>query len=313
MKNYYRWFGQALMAVSLSYFIWFLIDNAESLSVVNWSSGMCLSLTGATAIYTIVLLLGACSWSIFLYGTGESVQFEDSFKIFLISQFAKYIPGNVAQYLGRIALARKYEINISQVISATVLESGWVILAGVFVVMISFLFNGDVLFQNTDTLPSFWQLGLLAGGGLGLSLLVVWVINHCRAILSKKDAGNGESAVPSIMIFVVCFLLYLLIFSFLGLSVYILLEGAFQSSHGSYWTTTSMFCLAWLAGFLTPGAPAGLGIREALLISFLTPIHGAGVALGVTLLMRIVTTLGDGLVFLGALFAVRKDHVESSV
>lgn len=301
------------MAVSLSYFIWFLIDNAESLSVVNWGSRMCLSLTGATAIYTVVLLLGACSWSIFLYGTGESVQFEDSFKIFLISQFAKYIPGNVAQYLGRIALARKYEINISQVISATVLESGWVILAGVFVVMISFLFNGDVLFQNTDTLPSFWQLGLLAGGGVGLSLLVVWAINHCRAILSNKGAGNGESAVPSIKIFVVCFLSYLLIFSLLGLSVHILLEGAFQSSHGSYWTTTSMFSLAWLAGFLTPGAPAGLGIREALLISFLTPTHGAGVALGVTLLIRIVTTLGDGLVFLGALLAVRKDHVESSV
>ena len=312
MKHFYRRFGQALIAVSAVYFIWFLIDNAESLHILNWDVRTCMSLTCATAIYSIVLLLGACTWSIFLHGSGPSFRLADAFKVFFISQFAKYVPGNVAHHLGRIALAREHELRIPQVVLTTVLESGWVIFAGAFIILVSFLSHGFIFSQETAQLPHIWKLGLLVGCGLILPLLGVWFLTHWGPPLLKKITGYEEFVVPSILIFLICFVLYLLAFLLLGLAVYVLLEGAFQSSNASYWRTTSIFCLAWVAGFITPGAPAGLGIREALLISLLTPIHGAGIALGATILLRLVTTLGDGMAFAAALFARRKGQRELS-
>ncbi len=50
---------------------------------------------------------------------------------------------------------------------------------------------------------------------------------------------------------------------------------------------------AWTLGFVTPGAPSGLGVREALLVSMLSPTVGAPNATGLALCFRAVTTLGD--------------------
>ena len=50
-----------------------------------------------------------------------------------------------------------------------------------------------------------------------------------------------------------------------------------------------------------PGAPGGLGVREAVLLAAFGPIYGSGVAVGLTLCLRLVTTLGDAALFVGGL------------
>ena len=53
-------------------------------------------------------------------------------------------------------------------------------------------------------------------------------------------------------------------------------------------------------GFVVPGAAAGVGVREAVLVLILEQHLGADAALLVALALRVVTTLGD-LLFFGAL------------
>lgn len=56
------------------------------------------------------------------------------------------------------------------------------------------------------------------------------------------------------------------------------------------------FMLAWLAGFLVPVAPGGVGVREAALFALAGSTGGEGAAvMTVALLVRLVTTAGDGL------------------
>ena len=50
---------------------------------------------------------------------------------------------------------------------------------------------------------------------------------------------------------------------------------------------------AWLAGFIIPGAPGGIGVREAVLIFFVTPIIGEPQSIAVAIALRFVTLLGD--------------------
>ena len=68
---------------------------------------------------------------------------------------------------------------------------------------------------------------------------------------------------------------------------------------------TTIFAWSWIAGYITPGAPAGLGVREVVLVSALTPVYGASVAVGLTLSLRVVTTIGDMMTFVISMLLFR--------
>jgi hypothetical protein len=61
--------------------------------------------------------------------------------------------------------------------------------------------------------------------------------------------------------------------------------------------TSCYFIIAWLIGFATPGSPAGLGVREAVLITLLDSPSIEDTLLVAVLISRIVTVLGDMLFF----------------
>jgi hypothetical protein len=54
-----------------------------------------------------------------------------------------------------------------------------------------------------------------------------------------------------------------------------------------------VFCFSWAVGFLTPGAPSGIGVREAVIVLLLGGISGAAQAAMIALLLRLTTVLGD--------------------
>ena len=64
------------------------------------------------------------------------------------------------------------------------------------------------------------------------------------------------------------------------------------------------YALAWAIGFVVPGAPGGLGVREAMLLTFLSGAVEDKSVLIAAILFRVATTLGDALFFLIA----RKKH-----
>ena len=60
----------------------------------------------------------------------------------------------------------------------------------------------------------------------------------------------------------------------------------------------AVFSLSWIAGFIIPGAPGGLGVREFMILLMLGPGYGETPALSAALLLRIITAGGDVLSFL---------------
>jgi uncharacterized membrane protein YbhN (UPF0104 family) len=83
----------------------------------------------------------------------------------------------------------------------------------------------------------------------------------------------------------------------MGIASDLLVRGLFGVKESRIFLLTGTFAVAWVAGFLTPGAPAGLGVREAILLEVLGPIYGPGVAVGLAVFLRAATTLADGLTF----------------
>ena len=92
-------------------------------------------------------------------------------------------------------------------------------------------------------------------------------------------------------------LIYALAFLITGAIIGLLLRAFYNVETANLLFHTGLFSLAWLVGFVTPGAPAGLGIRDAILVTGLSAVYGAGIAIGLTILLRIITIAGDGLSF----------------
>jgi len=66
--------------------------------------------------------------------------------------------------------------------------------------------------------------------------------------------------------------------------------------------------LGWLVGYATPGAPGGLGSREAVITLMLSSVAEPQAAILVALVFRLVTTLGELACFaVGALALPRKN------
>jgi uncharacterized membrane protein YbhN (UPF0104 family) len=65
----------------------------------------------------------------------------------------------------------------------------------------------------------------------------------------------------------------------------------------------SAYPIAWLAGFLLPGAPAGLGVREAALLTLLDHSVSSGSLPAAIIFHRLITAAIDGLVAIVAYFA----------
>jgi hypothetical protein len=62
-------------------------------------------------------------------------------------------------------------------------------------------------------------------------------------------------------------------------------------------TLTGLYILSWLIGFLTPGAPSGLGIREVLLLMFLGGLVNEDLLLSAVVIHRAIQVTSDILAF----------------
>ena len=306
MKGNYRWIGLGLGVVALIYFINRAAANISALPPVHWDLNGYAGFVGAIVLNTVVILLGGYAWSLLLRASGESVANREVLIIFTLAQFAKYIPGNIAHHAGRIALAKSRGFALPRVVLTMSLEVGWSIVAACTLVTVLLPLIGQKMFETSQALPSVFQLVLAIIAGITLPIIGGWVIFRWRPGPLRMLFGEAELITPGIRPLLFCLLIYMLAFFLMGLASDLLSRGLFGVTESYICLLTGAFAVAWIAGFITPGAPAGLGVREAMLLGILTPVYGPGIAAGIAIALRAVTTLADGLTFVAAVIAKRK-------
>lgn len=305
MRKVFKLSGALLTAVAVIYFLTFAIRHVESLPELEWNWKVIASIGISTLIYSSVMLIGGYGWYLLLRSVKEPVGLAVALVIFSLAQFAKYIPGNVGHHIGRVALAKSYGLNVARVILTMFIESGWVIVSGAMVALVSIFVSGQSILTFIPHAPPVWQVALAAVTAVFLPLLGIWVIKRWLGTTSKKLLGIDEVIIPKAATLIRCSLLYILTFIIVGAIMNILAMTFFKAPESHILFLTGLFSVAWISGFIVPGAPAGLGIREVILVTGLTPVYGSGVAVSLSVALRVVTTSGDGLAFAAALIAQR--------
>jgi hypothetical protein len=213
--------------------------------------------------------------------------------VFGLSQAAKYLPGNVAQYLGRAVLGRADGLRWPALLASFALEAISYTVAGVSLGL------GLTALVGTGAPSTSWP------GGAGFVLFLTCLLAAVAAALMPRGGTTGwlarrlgatELRPPGGRVSALCLALSWAAFLLSGLALTVVAHEVFGLPWAAFWRLTLWSSTAWLAGFLTPGAPAGLGVREALLARGLHPLCGSSEAITLALALRVAATVADGAV-----------------
>ena len=80
---------------------------------------------------------------------------------------------------------------------------------------------------------------------------------------------------------------------FNGLMTYVLMRQLSGDSRGTLLVSVGGYALAWVVGFVAVFAPAGAGVREAIMVAVLSTHTTADVALTVALVTRALGVVSD--------------------
>ena len=305
MNRAFRAAGIAITLIATGFFVAYVVRNADELPAYRWSTGSVASLIGASFVYFGVTVIAGLAWHLLLAGSGGSPGIGTSFTIVSLSQIAKYLPGNVGHHMGRIALSTARGLPVPRVLLTMAVEAGWLILASALLGFSWLIFADDRTVVTTILAPQGWIIIVFGIAAVIAPFAAGRIFPRVLPRFYKSEEGFEEARLPDFTTLVAVLALYGVSFLIVGGIIGLLLRAFYGLDGGNLLFNTGLFSLAWIAGFLTPGAPAGLGIREAILVAALGATYGAGIAVGLTLLLRMVTLGGDGLAFAVGAFARR--------
>ena len=298
-----RYTGIILAFLAGIYFIYFVNLHISSLPKLNWGLQSIVVVIVTLVHYSLGVLLGGSVWYLLLQGYCINVKWQLAQKIFGQAQFGKYLPGNIGHHVGRVLLASSYGVPLQITIQTMLIETVWGATIGAGIALFASLYivvpaSISVISATGATEILFFLVVLSL-----LPFLVLKIITAYMPSFAVKLTGGVKLRLPRFGMLLQIIALYLLSFLIIGVVLDFHARYLFNYSDSRVFLLTGIYSCAWIAGYLTPGAPAGLGVREAILITALTPLYGTGISIGLTVSLRMVSTLGDGLVFFIALIS----------
>nr|WP_167507618.1 hypothetical protein [Rahnella aquatilis] len=218
--------------------------------------------------YGMINLLLAVAWKNILLHFDISVKKKWAIKTYGISQLAKYIPGNIFHIAGRQAIAMASGYPSKGVLKSSLYELILIAIAGATSIFLII----PIVF------PSIPQIV----GIIITALSIITTFTVIKLLLSRAMSY--------------AFLLQLLFLSISSIIfTFILTEISFKDriQFSYYVYIFGAYTIAWLAGLVTPGAPAGVGIRELVIVFCLQSIIPESELLLAVVLGRFVTVIGD--------------------
>lgn len=242
----------------------------------------------AAAAYALSLVTTCLAWPAVLAGLGASLPLRPALGIGLVAQSGKYLPGNVAHYVGRAALASRHSITIAHSGASTAVEFGSALAAAGLVAGSMVAIDPGLAGPLARRLA---QAGVTGGYAACVAAAVILVALAC-----VHRCGGGRL---SPRLWLRPLLLLMASFVLAGLSFFAVAEGVSGGAAGlGPAAAIAVYAVAWSAGFLVPGAPAGLGVREAVLVAFLGGVLGPASAILCAVLHRLISAIVDGLMAL---------------
>jgi hypothetical protein len=279
-----RWVRLAFLALSLGFMA--LVMRAYWREAIGFRPAfrpgwLALSLAGLLP----ALAFEAGLWRTLLASLGHRLPIRRSAGMWFVSGLARYIPGNVWQFLGMMELGATSGVPRGATLTSVALHQVFCNLAGLLV--------GAPLLADAFGLSPGGRVAvgaaLVVGMAAVLSPPVLVRANALFTRVARPEGGSVELSAGRVCLILAGYCAYWLTvglsFSALGRSLGI--------AAGEPLAWASAFCASYVAGYLSLLTPSGLGVREGVLALLLAGVAGPGPAAVVALVARLWLSVAE--------------------
>jgi len=241
-------------------------------------------------------------WQSILARLGSRLELHLCLRIYLASEFVRYIPGNVWHVFTRILWVGKYGVSRPIAFASMTIELITKLAAGALVFAISLLFWHDLGALNqisTLNRPPTGTLIIVVGVATIFALLIVLyprvlngLLNFALRVL-KRDPVVLTLRYSDILLIT---LAWSVSWSVAGCAFYVLLLALWPATPlAALPICIGVYAIAWDVGFVSFITPSGLGFREATIIGLFAlslPLP-AGLGTIIAFLSRLVSTMAE--------------------
>lgn len=298
MKNkIFKHIGNILMILSLVFIIYKLVTmNIDYQILLNpWTLVWLVIFSGLYALHIALLPI---SWKNIIYMIiKKKLPLISVQKTFCKANLMKYIPGNIFQYVGRNEIAIEYNLSHKKVALTTVLDIGANVLGVLIVSLVGYMSGWQSwLDNNRENVLLMIKIVLII-----LAIFVILCILLRRHLMIFWGKIYSYFTIKNFKIYLKCILLYMFFAVYTGLIYVAILQRIMNLpiSYNDFPVLVGSYLLSWLLGFLMPGAPGGVGIREAALTLFLANRYDIDSVLLGIIIYRLINTIGDFAGFFG--------------
>lgn len=283
-KKFCRWL---ILGLTL-FFIFATFKN-------NWRELMGVKFTNFTWLMLVLSLFfnilahsfSAWVWTWILTIFNTKLQGLKAIKIYLITNINKYLPGNIWHFFGRVKAIQAEGDSLALATVSVIIEPLLMAVSALFITVMSASIG--IIEVNFSPLILIFQL---------IFIIIVLVSIHPKIInpiLSKLAKGKGSKEIVNLTKYPLLPLLGEVIFLLLrGFAFLLILLAFIPLKITLIPQVLSGFSFAWLLGLIVPGAPGGIGIFEATIITtFNQSFFPTEIVLIVVALFRINSILAE--------------------
>lgn len=226
-------------------------------------------------------------WRGVVQGWREPLRWPAAARIWILASFGKYIPGKLWAIAGMVILSERAGVRARVATAAAIVMQLLAIGTGVGVAAIAV---GPALEAHRPgtgalmTLLALVAFGALVIVGSTTALQVAW------RLAGREGPPPGP---PRRMAIVTGIGVNLLAWLAYGTALWALARGVLPDTGLPWRLATGVFAASYLAGFLAPFAPGGIGVREGLLVALLQGTTGYGPALALAGASRLAFTVNE--------------------
>jgi uncharacterized membrane protein YbhN (UPF0104 family) len=254
----------------------------------------------ATILVLLSYVLLIEGWRRVMDAWSSHLPFGQAARIWFLSNLGKYVPGNIWSLTAMGVMARGRGVSaLAAAGSSVVMQAVSLVTGAAIVIVTGARLLGQPVLVGISVLI---LLGILVSAPRFLPPLAVWVgsiIGRDIAPPSVPAASIWTAAVASTL----SWLLY-------GFAFELFVRGLLGASPGELSSYIAVYTAAYILGFISPIAPAGLGVREFTLAAFMTQLglaneaDAALIAIAARLWLTVVELVPSG--FYVATGATRK-------
>lgn len=293
MNKFLRWF---ILGITLFFLVKTFQDNWLQVSNIHIDQRGWLMLILANLITLLAHIWAGYVWTLILTAFGENVPTFEFICVYLKTNVAKYLPGNIWHYYGRVMAAKNANV-ATEVATVSVLLEPLMMLASAVILII--IFSGNLVISS-------WNYGVIFLQCLLLFVVLFtihprclnWLIKFLNSWKNRKKQKNQiyslENNSDIINSYPVIPLLGELVFLGLRGTGFIMTISALSSlSWEQIPLLFGAFTCAWVLGLVIPGAPSGLGVFETTAILLLQSKWEMALIISAIALYRLISILAE--------------------